>query len=161
MDDSLHHMPGVAKLFASRQYRDAVQDLCPGRPLLDPFQMAAIANVRAPHCTVDVLPQPPSLLCCAVWLLQVPGQQVATHYDVPWFYGASRFTLPQWLLVVMDRSGLWADRVVPQMQGVAYLHKWPKERTNNGGNFFFYPAGPYDRVEVCFHACTAFAPLPC
>lgn len=115
-----------------------------------PSKWQQLPMYAPPTCTVSLPPTVAltAVLCCAVWLLQVPGQQVATHYDVPWFYGASRFTLPQWLLVVMDRSGLWADRVVPQMQGVAYLHKWPKERTNNGGNFFFYPAGPYDRVEV-------------
>jgi hypothetical protein len=47
------------------------------------------------------------------------------HYDAPWFWGASRFTMPQWILVVMEQSKLWEPAVVRQLQGVAYLHNWP------------------------------------
>lgn len=56
--------------------------------------------------------------------MQVPGQAVPMHYDSPWFWGASRFTMPQWLLVVMEQSKLWEPAVVRQLQGVAYLHNW-------------------------------------
>ena len=56
--------------------------------------------------------------------MQVPGQAVPMHYDSPWFWGASRFTMPQWLLVVMEQSKLWEPAVVRQLQGVAYLHDW-------------------------------------
>jgi hypothetical protein len=39
-------------------------------------------------------------------IVNAPGQQVATHTDAPYFWGASRFDMPQWLLAVMVHSGL-------------------------------------------------------
>ena len=52
--------------------------------------------------------------------------------------GANRFNLPQWLILAMTGSGLWAEDLLPQVQGVAYLHM---NKTIDGGNFFFYPDG--------------------
>jgi len=43
------------------------------------------------------------------------------------FWGASRFQFPQWLLAVMKFSGLFEDRFVHQVQVVAYLHSWAPE----------------------------------
>lgn len=53
----------------------------------------------------------------------MPGQTVAVHIDSPYFWGASRFTFPQWLLVAMVFSGLFADKFVHQVQVVGYLHQ--------------------------------------
>jgi len=41
----------------------------------------------------------------------------------------------------MDQSGLFKDIRIPQIQGVAYLHRWDPADTSNGGGFFFYPKG--------------------
>ncbi len=53
--------------------------------------------------------------------------------------GATRHTLPQWLLLSMAGSGLWEEELLPQVQGVAYLHL---NETLDGGQFFLYPEGP-------------------
>ena len=44
------------------------------------------------------------------------------HYDVPWFKGATRFSLPQWLLTVMAQSGLYNDRRINQGRPAAGSH---------------------------------------
>ena len=55
------------------------------------------------------------------------------HLDVPWFRGATRFNVPQWLLIAMEMSGLWAEHRVSQTQGVAYLHDWVDPKHDGGG----------------------------
>jgi hypothetical protein len=40
------------------------------------------------------------------FIIQVPGQSVASHLDGVYFWGASRFDFPQWLLAAMKLSGL-------------------------------------------------------
>lgn len=66
---------------------------------------------------------------------------VAVHLDAPYFWGASRFHFPQWLLVCMVFSDLFYDKFVHQVQVVGYLHKWTVGRdkaVGNGGEFVFY-----------------------
>jgi hypothetical protein len=84
-----HLLRHLRQLFHAEQFRSAAEHVCPGKPVTDPFQLSII--------------------------LQIPGQEVPAHYDVPWFHGATRFTLPQWLLVVMDRSGLFSEKRVDQV----------------------------------------------
>eukprot|EP00042_Codosiga_hollandica_P045062 m.452272 g.452272 ORF g.452272 m.452272 type:complete len:327 (+) comp56927_c0_seq1:620-1600(+) len=67
-------------------------------------------------------------------------QTVAAHLDVPWFWGGTRFNIPQWLLIAMEQSKLWSHLRVHQTQGVAYLHEWVNPE-KDGGGFFFYPNG--------------------
>lgn len=103
----------LAALFDSDKYKEKARAVCGAdRTLFDHIQLGVI--------------------------IQVPGQEVAAHLDVPWFKGATRFNIPQWLLVVMESSKLFADRRVPQIQGVAYLHKW-QAKDIDGGGFYFYP----------------------
>jgi hypothetical protein len=52
--------------------------------------------------------------------------------------GANRFNLPQWLLLAMAGSGIWQNELLPQVQGVAYIHDI---ENISGGDFFFYPKG--------------------
>lgn len=101
----------INSLFSSLKYLEASKRICPNRPLLDSIQLGII--------------------------VLIPGQEVATHYDVPWFFGASRYDLPQWLLVVMERSQLFKDKYLPQVQGVAYIHN----HIPVGGSFYFWPDG--------------------
>jgi len=54
--------------------------------------------------------------------LMVPGQELAVHTDVPEFRGANRKVLPQWLLVVMHHSGLFADWRMPIATGISWWH---------------------------------------
>jgi hypothetical protein len=54
--------------------------------------------------------------------LMVPGQELAVHTDVPEFRGANRKVLPQWLLVVMHHSGLFADWRMHIATGISWWH---------------------------------------
>ena len=49
---------------------------------------------------------------------------MATHIDAPYFWGASRQTVPQWLLACMAFSGLFQKIFINQVQVVGYLHSW-------------------------------------
>jgi hypothetical protein len=42
----------------------------------------------------------------------VPGQTVSTHIDAVYFWGATRFQIPQWLLAAMAFSNMWKDEFV-------------------------------------------------
>ena len=79
-------------------------------------------------------------------IIMLPGQDLPMHYDLPWFRGgANRFNLPQWLLLAMAGSGLWDEELLPQVQGVAYLHL---NESLEGGEFFLYPDGPSTTPKV-------------
>jgi hypothetical protein len=68
--------------------------------------------------------------------LLLPGQELAVHTDVPEFRGANRKHTPQWLLVVMHHSGLFAEWRMPIATAVSWFHDC------RGGEFAFYPDGP-------------------
>ena len=78
----------------------------------------------------------------------LPGQELAVHTDVPEFRGANRKALPEWLLVVMHHSGLFAPWRMP----IATAVSWFQEAS--GGAFAFYPDGagsaPQTRKLVFF-----------
>merc|ERR1712012_464964 len=70
------------------------------------------------------------------FLMQVPGQSIPLHMDTPYFWGnMNRFTLPQWLLVMMKFSGAFEKHFIDQVQVVSYLHSWEDDR---GGQFVLY-----------------------
>ncbi|MDP1794393.1 MAG: hypothetical protein Q8K63_09685 [Acidimicrobiales bacterium] len=69
--------------------------------------------------------------------LMVPGQELATHTDVPEFRGANRKVMPQWLLVAMHHSGLFEPWRMPIATGVAWFHDC------DGGEFAYYPDGAF------------------
>ena len=66
----------------------------------------------------------------------IPGQELATHTDVPEFRGANRKVVPQWLLVVMHHAGLFDDWRMPIATAVCYFGG------GKGGEFAYYPDGP-------------------
>ncbi len=70
--------PLLAPLFQSEQYKQASKASCGGKEIFDPIQLAIV--------------------------ITLPGQTVATHFDVPWFWGASRFNIPRWALPAMEQS---------------------------------------------------------
>ena len=103
----LDQYPVVQALFASESFKRSAQGVCPvGKRYLDPFQFN--------------------------FIMQVPGQTVAMHIDAPYFWGATRFEFPQWLLAVMVFSGLFQDRFVDQVQIVGYLHQWQPSPERQG-----------------------------
>jgi hypothetical protein len=67
--------------------------------------------------------------------LLVPGQELAIHTDVPEFRGVNRQKHPQWLIVAMHHSGLFAPWRMPIATAVAWFHDCA------GGAFAFYPDG--------------------
>ena len=43
----------------------------------------------------------------------------------------------------MLESGLWTDEMIPQAQGVAYLHGTKEKPVyEHGGEYVYYPNGP-------------------
>ena len=115
MPDCLENYPIMKELFADEKFLAAAKAICPAnQQVLDPFQFN--------------------------FIIQVPGQTVALHLDAPVFWGATRRTVPQWLLTAMLFSGLFQERFVNQVQAVGYLHSWSPSRLPPGhsGDFIYY-----------------------
>lgn len=105
--------PIVQELFKDPKFVDMARKICPKeKQFLDEFQFN--------------------------FIIQVPGQTVASHIDGAYFWGATRFQFPQWLLAAMVYSGLWKDRFVDQVQIVAYYHDWDDTENDVGGRFFYW-----------------------
>lgn len=113
--------PTMQKLFAQDSFQAAAKRICPkDQQYLDPFQFN--------------------------FIIQVPGQTVATHLDGVYFWGATRKEFPQWLLACMAFSNLFQDKFIHQVQVVGYLHSWSPEdilhKTGGtgsiGGDFVYY-----------------------
>lgn len=73
---------------------------------------------------------------------------VPMHLEIPYFWHATRYAFPQWLLVVMQDSGLFQTQRLPQVQALVYVHDWrvdnmsdPEQFKQFGGEFVFYPSG--------------------
>jgi hypothetical protein len=102
--------PVTKELLEHKDMVKFAENICPkDKPFLDPFQFNYVVNL--------------------------PGQTVATHVDAVYFRKASRFHMPQWLLAVMHFSGLFKEDYVDQVQIVAYYHKWTDDRS---GPFLFW-----------------------
>lgn len=118
--DSMLEYPIFNEVLNSTQFIRAARKICPKeQQILDPFQFN--------------------------FLIQIPGQSVATHIDAPYFWGADRNTVPQWLLASMVFSGLFERLFIHQVQVVSYLHTWKAEDVMKaqglktvGGDFVVY-----------------------
>lgn len=115
----LDKYPPVKELFSLDSFQSSAAAVCPaGKTVLDPLQFS--------------------------FIMQVPGQTVAMHIDAPYFWGASRFEFPQWLLATMLASNLFQAEFIDQIQVVAYLHKWKaSEMKGQGGDFVYYANNSY------------------
>jgi len=101
-------------LFATDKFQAAARAVCPStKQHLDPFQFN--------------------------FIIQLPGQTVATHLDGVYFTGATRFQFPQWLLAAMKFSGAFEAEFIDQVQVVAYFHEWQPDE-NTGGEFVYWSA---------------------
>jgi hypothetical protein len=69
------------------------------------------------------------------YILEVP-----MHLDVPYFMGADRSTLPQWLLVMMKQSKLFDNLYIPDLKGVLWLSEHKNKPDVDGGHFYMFPA---------------------
>jgi len=106
---NLNKYPVVSRLFQDQKFLNTALKVCPkNKQILDPFQFN--------------------------FIIQVPGQTVATHIDGVYFKGASRFQFPQWLLAAMKFSGMWEKQFVNQVQVVGYLHRWEPNQKNQNQN---------------------------
>ena len=65
----------------------------------------------------------------------LPGQELATHTDVPEFRGANRKIIPEWLLVVMHHAELFDRWRMPIATAVSYFGG------GEGGELAYYPDG--------------------
>merc|ERR1712137_394436 len=102
----------VDELFHAEHFQNAAKAVCPAeKQYLDPFQFN--------------------------FIVQVPGQTVALHVDGVYFWGATRFQFPQWLLAVMEYSGLFQEDFIDQIQVVGYFHSW-NPTPEHGGNFVYW-----------------------
>eukprot|EP01125_Pyxidicula_operculata_P016799 TRINITY_DN5818_c0_g1_i1.p1 TRINITY_DN5818_c0_g1~~TRINITY_DN5818_c0_g1_i1.p1 ORF type:complete len:427 (-),score=77.09 TRINITY_DN5818_c0_g1_i1:40-1320(-) len=109
----LEQYPVVRDLFNSDIFQESSKKVCPpNKQILDPFQFN--------------------------FIVQVPGQTVALHVDGVYFWGADRFHYPQWLLAVMQFSGLFQDRFIDQIQVVGYFHQWSPNNHSRHGEFVFW-----------------------
>jgi len=72
--------------------------------------------------------------------LLLPGQTLAFHTDPPEFRGINAEKDPAWLVVAMHHSGLFDDWRIPIATAIAWFGGPP-----SGGDFVFYPDGPYGR----------------
>jgi hypothetical protein len=97
----------IEQLFASESFQLSAKSVCPQhKQFLDPFQFN--------------------------FIVQLPGQTVALHLDAPYFWGATRFQFPQWLLASMVFSNLFAEHFVDQVQVVGYYHRWNDTHVRSG-----------------------------
>lgn len=89
----------IHQLFYSDKFQHVAKRICPiESQVLDPFQYT--------------------------FIVQIPGQTVPLHLDAPYFWGANRINVPQWLLAAMTFSNLFQEKFIHQVQVVGYLHEW-------------------------------------
>mmetsp|Transcript_11273 Transcript_11273/g.20944 ORF Transcript_11273/g.20944 Transcript_11273/m.20944 type:complete len:476 (-) Transcript_11273:730-2157(-) len=101
----------LSDLFSTDTFQNAARGICPvEKQVLDPFQFN--------------------------FIVQVPGQTVPTHVDGVYFWGATRFIFPQWLLAVMEFSGIFQDKFIDQVQVVGYISDWDRNQVQGASSQF-------------------------
>ena len=82
--------------------------------------------------------------------IQIPGQLLPEHTDLPYFKYASRYSFPQWLLVVMKHSNLFNQHRIREVQAVIYIHPWNSSKSNKtmGGELLIYDNGPNEQPKI-------------
>ncbi|TVQ91366.1 MAG: hypothetical protein EA397_09920 [Deltaproteobacteria bacterium] len=100
--------PGVEEILNEPRFLDAARQIS-GCPVIEPTML--YAN------------------------LILPGQELMVHTDTPEFFGLAKDRAPEWLLVVMHHSGLFASERIAIAGGVTFLGSC------EAGAFRFWPAG--------------------
>ena len=113
--------PMMQKMFKKPEYLQAMNTLCAADGTKDFYFRPIQVNV----------------------VVVTPGQDLPLHYDNGWFWGANRFTMPDYLTVAMSTSGLFEDIKIRQAQSVVYLHGSKEEPYfKHGADYQFWPNGP-------------------
>ena len=101
-----------------------------------------------------IYPDKPIVECNVVYCnVLIPGQEVGMHSDVPEFRGVNRLTAPNWLLGVMQHSGLFEEYRVHGVTCVSYY------QDTQEGELAAYTQGPDKPGQVYparFASCTIF-----
>ena len=115
----------VMKLFESDSYQSEINKICSAG-----YKLGETKEMIFHPLQINIVMMP-------------PGQDLPLHQDNQWFWRVNQRSVPDWLLHVMLESGLWADEMIPQAQGVAYLHGTKEKPVyEHGGRYVYYPNGP-------------------
>ena len=117
--------PTIKELFAMPKYKEEINHICSEGYGYDETREMVFHPLQ-----VNIVMMP-------------PGQDLPLHQDNQWFWRVNQRSAPDWLLHVMHESRLFEDQMIPQAQGVAYLHG-TKENPyyEKGGRYIYYPNGP-------------------
>ena len=124
--------PVIQKLFKSDTYQKEVKKICAaGLGFENPSEWSARhEDIHFHPLQVNIVMIP-------------PGMDLPLHQDNQWFWGTNQRSAPDWLLHVMKESGRFDDIMIPQAQGVSYLHGTADDPIyKNGGRYLYYPNGP-------------------
>ncbi|CBY35378.1 unnamed protein product [Oikopleura dioica] len=127
--------PEIKRLFENKEYLRKVGNICH-----DGW------GTNGPRKEGDFIFRPTQVNI----VLVPPGQDLPLHQDNQWYWGINQLSQPDWILHTIQESGLYKDKMIPQAQGVAYLHG-TKEKPyyENGGEYVFFPYGPgADALEL-------------
>jgi len=120
----------IKKLFRRPEYIKKINNVCNGgfKAQGEKGEVKGDVSFRPTQVNIVIVP---------------PGMDLPLHQDNQWYWGVNQNSAPDWLLHVMKESQLFDDIMIPQAQGVAYLHGSPeKPYYENGGRYVFYPEGP-------------------
>jgi len=117
--------PAIKELFAMPQYNAEINRICSAGYGYDDTREMVFHPLQ-----VNIVMMP-------------PGQDLPLHHDNQWYWNTNQRSAPDWLLHVMHESRLFEDQMIPQAQGVAYLHGTKEQPYyENGGRYIYYPNGP-------------------
>ena len=117
--------PAIKELFAMPQYTEEINRICSAGYGYDQTREMVFHPLQ-----VNIVMIP-------------PGQDLPLHHDNQWYWHMNQRAAPDWLLHVMHESGLFEDQMIPQAQGVAYLHGTKEQPYyEHGGRYIYYPNGP-------------------
>lgn len=120
--------PRIKALFETQEYKDKIGNICRDGWAAQGKPHDGEVYFRPTQVNIVLLP---------------PGFDLALHQDNQWFWGINQMSVPDWLLHVIKESELYDDVMIPQAQGVAYLHGTRENPYfTNGGRYVFYPNGP-------------------
>eukprot|EP01084_Bolivina_argentea_P233321 393021_1 len=117
------------------------------QPLYEIFDIKTLIKSTRQICNNEnayLLPYQTSLT------IQIAGQTLPFHTDLPYFKFASRYTFPQWLLVVMQHSKLFIKERIREVQAIVYIHPWNKNNNNNkmGGELIVFNKGANKKPKI-------------
>jgi len=122
------HKPSIKKLFENPEYKKRINNVCKDGMKKGGNVPEGDVNFRPTQVNIVMIP---------------PGMNLPMHWDNQWFWGVNQLSAPDWLLHVMKESELFDDIMIPQAQGVAYLHGTKEEPYyTDGGRYIFWPNGP-------------------